>query len=96
MSCCWTNTLPYRPMPNPYNDDLYRNGRGWTPPNPFNMSEYVLEHYRPNPNAYCCPGYQAPPAPISAGPKPCCGKNNQGNFVSYDEFLASKEYGWPI
>lgn len=53
--CCEIND--YQPMSNPYNSSLYPRD-GWMPPNPFNMSLYVLEHYRPNPNAYCCPNSQ--------------------------------------
>lgn len=52
-NCCWTKLLPYKPQPNPYNSGLYQRN-GWMPPNPFTQSQYVLEHYRPNPAAYCC------------------------------------------
>lgn len=51
--CCYVELKKYQPQPNPYNSHLYQRN-GWMPPNPFTQSQYVLEHYRPNPAAYCC------------------------------------------
>lgn len=73
--CCYVALNQYQPQENPYNSQLYQRA-GWMPPNPFNQSQYVLEHYRPSAAAYCCensqPFIQAPIYYTRGGG--CCGK----------------------
>lgn len=73
--CCLVDLQKYQPTPNPYNSHLFERN-GWMPPNPFNQSQYVLEHYRPSAAAYCCwntPSYVPQPTLYVRGGG-CCGR----------------------
>lgn len=74
--CCWVALNQYQPQSNPYNSQLFQRS-GWMPPNPFTQSQYVLEHYSPNPECYCC-GNSSPIAytvsPTTYAGRGCCGQ----------------------
>ena len=79
-------------------------GGAWAPPNPSKMSCCMLKNYSPAPEAYCCDLYaqkvseQLFPPPklpdLNRMAYGCCMlKTQQRRPVSYQSYLARKEFG---